>query len=128
MLVAGPNQVQSIESPIKQGQHLADDVFASWKSCLIEATDRYVGSKERAETIADVALNKCREWDPAVKKSLTHLLAVKMIRQMPFDMALKLAEDDADKTLSEAKATMKVNLVERVMDKRLGQPAKRHRG
>lgn len=124
MIVAGAGQAQSTDSPIQQGQRLAEEALSSWKSCLVEATDKYAGSSERAEAIADVALNKCREWDPAVKKSLSHLLAVRMTRQMPFAMALKVAEDDADNTLSEAKSKMKINLVERVMDKRLARGAR----
>ena len=86
---------------------------------MVEATDSYARSNERAETVADVALNKCSEWDVAVKKTLSHLIAVDLRTKMPFDEALKLAEGDADDTLREAKDKMKLKLVERVMDKRL---------
>jgi len=102
--------------------------MTSWKSCLIEATDRYVHSSEKAEVVADVALNKCSQWDPAVKKTLTHVIAVGMIPQMPFDVALKVAEDDADNTLAQAKSKMKLNLAQRVMDRRLHVPVRRRRG
>jgi hypothetical protein len=118
VLVASVGQAQSSGSAIEEGQRLSQDVMSSWKSCLVGATDRYGRSSEKAETIADVALNKCAEWDPAVKKAMSHMLAAKMIDQMPFDMALKVAEDDADNTLTEAKARMKLNLVERILDKR----------
>jgi hypothetical protein len=107
------------ENPIEEGRRLADKIFSSWKACLVEATDSYARSNERAETVADVALNKCSEWDVAVKKTLSHLIAVDLRTKMPFDEALKLAEGDADNTLREAKDKMKLKLVERVMDKRL---------
>jgi hypothetical protein len=127
VLLAGSARAQLTDDPIKQGQKLAEEVMSSWKTCLVDATDKYSRSNERAETVAEVALNKCNEWDPAVKKTLAHLLAVKMRDQMPFDAALKLTEGDADNSLREAKEKMKLNLMERVLDNRSKRSATRHR-
>ena len=126
-LMAGAARAQSTDDPIQHGQGLAEEVMSSWKTCLIDAVDQYSRSNERAETVAEIALNKCSEWDPAVKKTLAHLLAVKMRDQMPFDMALKLTEGDADNTFREAKEKMKLNLMGRVLDNRSKRPARRQR-